>query len=101
MGGHIGRHQQATVLHRAMTEVQYMHSVLLDNQSIVDVFCNGELLVDIHTIAKSITICTNGGKTVVNMVERFLGYGWVWYDPDGIANIITLTTWKRGLTTPS
>ena len=39
--------------------------VLLDNQSTVDVFCNRELLVDIHTIAKSITIYTDGEETVV------------------------------------
>ena len=51
--------------------------VLLDNQSIVNVFCDEEFLVDIPNIPKSITIRTNGGETVVNTVERFLGYGWV------------------------
>ena len=73
----------------------YVFWVLLDNQSTIDVFCNGELLVGIHTIAKSMTIHTNRGETVVNMVGCFLGYGWVWYNPNGIANITALTNMKK------
>ena len=49
--------------------------VLLDDQSTVDIFCSEELLVEIHTIDKSIIIRTNGGETVVNMVGCFPGYG--------------------------
>ena len=51
--------------------------------------------MDIHTIAKSITIYTNGGETVINTVRRFPGYGWVWCEPHGIMNIIALTNTKK------
>ena len=47
--------------------------MLLNNQLTVDVFCNGELLTNIHHINKFITICTNGGKTLVNTVGYFRG----------------------------
>ena len=51
-------------------------------------------MTNIQHINKSITICTNGGETIVNTVGYFHGYGWVWHDPQGIANIISLKNMK-------
>ena len=31
---------------------------------------------------------------MVNMVGYFRGYGWVWYDPNGISNILSLKNMK-------
>ena len=52
--------------------------VLWKNQSTVGIFYNGEILLDIHTITKSIIIHTNGGETVFNTAGCFPGYGRVW-----------------------
>ena len=68
--------------------------MLLDNQSTVNIFCNGDLLTDIRWTNKSITIHTNGGETLVNTVRYFRGYGWVEYDPQGITDILSLKNMK-------
>ena len=54
----------------------------------MEVFCNEAVLTNICRINKSITIWTSGGETLINMVGYFRGYGWVWYDPQGITNIL-------------
>ena len=68
--------------------------MILDNQSTVNVFCNGDRLTKICRINKSITNCTNGGETLVNKVGYFRGYGWVWYNPHVIANTLSLMNRK-------
>ena len=60
----------------------------------MNVFCNIDLLTRISHINELITIRTNGGETLVNTVGYLCGYGWVWYDPHGIANIISLKNMK-------
>jgi hypothetical protein len=66
--------------------------ILLDNQSTVDVFANGDLMRDIHTTTRSMTIRCNAGVTRTNMIGRVEGYpGEVWYNPNGIANILSLS----------
>ena len=64
--------------------------VLLDSQSTIDVFCNPKLLKNIRTVEKSIDIHCNAGITSTNVVGDLDGYGTVWYDPNGIANILSL-----------
>jgi hypothetical protein len=66
--------------------------ILLDNQSMVDVFCNGSLLTNIRETNKVMNIRCNAGVTRTNMVAGVLnGYGTVWYNPKGIANILSLS----------
>jgi hypothetical protein len=66
--------------------------ILLDNQSTVDVFCNPDLLKDIRTTKRSMTIRCNAGVTRTNMIGRMDGYpGEIWYNPSGIANILSLS----------
>jgi hypothetical protein len=66
--------------------------ILLDNQSTVDVFANRDLMRNIHTTTRSMTIRCNAGVTQTNMIGRVEGYpGEVWYNPHGIANILSLS----------
>lgn len=67
---------------------------LLDNQSTVDVFSNRKMLQNIHQVIKPLTITSTGGSTTTNLVGFLQGYGWVWYYPEGIANILLLARVK-------
>ena len=71
-------------------------SVLLDNQSTVDVFCNSELLINKRKAATSLDIHSNSGSTTTDMEGDLPGSGMVWYHPNGIVNILSLgKVWKR------
>ncbi len=64
--------------------------ILLDNQSTVDVFSNSSKLQNIQKTTNWIRIHSNGGTSVVDQEGYLPGYGWVYYDPKGIANILSL-----------
>jgi Zinc knuckle len=65
--------------------------VLLDNQSMVNIFSNKALLQDVWSTNRCMQVCCNAGWTVTNLIGRLPGYpGEVWYHPDGITNILSL-----------
>ena len=66
--------------------------ILLDNQStMIDVFCNQALLRNIRASEKQMDIHCNAGVASTNLIGDLPGYGTVWYHPQGIANILSLT----------
>ena len=64
--------------------------VLLDSQSTVDIFCNPHLLRNIWRTPKGMRIHCNAGSRLTNLIGDLPGYGTVWYDPNAIANILSL-----------
>jgi hypothetical protein len=64
--------------------------MLLDNQSMVDLFCNRKLLVNIRPSSTRMNVRCNAGEHTTTMVGDLSGYGTVWYDPKSIANILSL-----------
>jgi hypothetical protein len=69
--------------------------ILLDNQSTVDVFHNDELLKNIREGDGHMDIHNNAGVTSTNIIGDLPGYGPVWYHPNGIANILSLSRVKQ------
>ena len=71
-----------------------MEWVLLDNQSTIDVFVNRRLLRNIRQVNQYMYIHCTAGVTRTNLVGELPGYGTVWFHPDGIANILSLSRVK-------
>ena len=65
--------------------------ILLDSQSTIDVFSNKALLKDIHESDTTLRIRCNAGVKTTKFRGHLSGYGWVWYYPEGIANILSLS----------
>jgi hypothetical protein len=64
--------------------------MLLDKQSMVDLFYNHKLLVNIRPSNTRMNVRCNAGQRTTTMVGDLPGYGTVWYDPKSIANILSL-----------
>ena len=69
--------------------------ILLNNQSTVDVFCNKNLLSNIREHSNSMDIHCNAGVTSTRLIRELRRYGTVWYNPNGIANILSLAKAKE------
>jgi hypothetical protein len=65
--------------------------LLLDNQVNINVFVNGNLLTNIRKADTSLTIHSMSGTMITDLEGDFEVYGTVWYHPDGIANILSLS----------
>ena len=65
------------------------HWILLDNQSMIDLLCNCKLLTNIQASPSSMKVNCNAGLRVTSLVSNLSSYGTVWYDPNGIANILS------------
>lgn len=65
--------------------------ILLDNQSTVHVFNNRRMFCKLCTVKTTMTIRCNAGTKTTNQQGLLPGFGWVWYLPEGIANIFSLS----------
>ena len=66
--------------------------LLLDSQSTVGLIVNPRVLLNIRKVRSKDAICVhcNSGVKVVGRIGELPGYGTVWYEPTGIANILSM-----------
>ena len=69
--------------------------ILLDSQSIVDIFCNPRLVENIRRVKDRMKIQCNAGTRVTNLVGDLPGHGPVWFDLRAIANVLSLKLVKE------
>jgi hypothetical protein len=65
--------------------------IRLDSQPTIVVFQCSDLLENIHQASTSMDIHSNSGMTTTNLMGEYPGYGKVWYNPNGIANILSMS----------
>ena len=67
--------------------------ILLDSESTVCVFDNPSFVLDIRPSAnRSVVVHTNGGTQQLSLVGDTKYFEEVWYNPDSIVNILSLST---------
>ena len=69
--------------------------ILLDSQSTISVFKNPQMLQNIRSSPHVLRALTNGGHQDSNMIGDFPNLGQVWYNPDSIANILSLADVRK------
>ena len=69
--------------------------ILLDSQSTISVFRNPALLTNIRTSSAPLRALTNGGHQDSTLVGDFPNLGPVWFNPESIANILSLAEVRR------
>eukprot|EP00957_Ditylum_brightwellii_P073787 5606988-Ditylum_brightwellii.AAC.1 len=65
--------------------------VLLSSQLKVNIFCNAKLLKNICKADIALDIFSNAGQSITNLIGNLPGFKAAWYQPDGIANILSLS----------
>lgn len=68
---------------------------ILDNQATVDIFQNTDLVSNICTQHHLTKIHCNAGTCSTNLIADLKGYGTVWFDCKGMANILSLSCIKQ------
>jgi hypothetical protein len=71
------------------------HWILLDSQSNISVFNNPNMITNIHTSTEVMCACTNGGRQCSTQIGDFRNLGNVWYNPESIANILSLSDVRK------
>ncbi len=66
--------------------------LLLDNQSLVHVFCNPQFVSNVRSAGRQLKLTSNGGNLPILEVADFDGFNKVvWYSEDAITNILSLS----------
>ncbi len=70
--------------------------LLLNNQSLVHVFCNPEYANNIRAVERELSLQSNGGILPISDIANFNGFEEsVWYSDDAMTNILSLSRVKR------
>ena len=81
---------------KSKTRKQLALDVLLDNQANINMFCNPDLLTNIRKGPRTMTVHCQAGSTSTDLIGFYKPLNiTVWYNPDGIANVLSLSKLVR------
>jgi hypothetical protein len=69
--------------------------IILDSGSTSNIFCNHKLVNNIRLSSGSLKIYCNAGTKVVKHVTTLRNYGTLWFNEEGIANILSMALVKK------
>jgi hypothetical protein len=69
--------------------------IILDSGSTSDIFCNRTLVRNIRLSSGSLKVHCNAGTKVVTHVVTLRNYGTLWFNKEGIANILSMALVKK------
>ena len=92
-GAHDFEWHAPVVMHNATGRAVLLTWLLLDSQSTVELIANPRMLLNIRKVRRkdAIRVHCNSGVKVVERVGELPSYGTVWYEPTGIANILSMS----------
>jgi hypothetical protein len=73
----------------------HWHNAGKTNNNKVDLFCNPNLVTNICTTTETLEVSTNGGKLFTNQKATVPNYGKVWYNPNAVTNIFSLSEMEK------
>ena len=65
--------------------------VVMDTGSTINTIKDSELLTNIKRVRPGVKVLTNGGEVIYDMMGTFQGVLKAWYNPDGMANILSFS----------
>ena len=69
--------------------------ILLDSQSTVSIFVSESLVENVRPCDAVLELHTNGGLQLTQHIAEYPGFGTVWFNPHGLANILSLAAVRR------
>jgi hypothetical protein len=69
--------------------------IILDSGSTGDICCSRKLVSNIRLSSRSLKVHCNAGTTVVKHAAALKNYGTVWFNEEGIANILSMALVKK------
>jgi hypothetical protein len=69
--------------------------IILDSGSTSNIFCNHKLVINVRLSSGSLKVHCSASTKVVKHVATLKNYGTVWFNAEGIANIISMALVKK------